>query len=79
MATLVVGPFYVIAGRVEPVLRYGFLMPTGGGDEQHELTGGLNVYFHGHALALQGFATARFQQRRDAPDVRVQAQLGVAL
>jgi hypothetical protein len=70
---------YVIAQRVEPVVRYAMVMPTRTGETRHDLAGGLNVYLHGHGLKLQTFVSARFQRGLQAPDVRLQSQLSLAL
>jgi len=70
---------YVIAGRVEPVIRYAFLMPTGADDDQHDVAAGLNVYFQGHALKAQVSVSARFLEGRDTPDIHLQSQLSLAL
>ena len=50
---------YVIAKRVEPVLRYSLLSATNGRDDQHDIAGGLNVFVHGHAFKWQNFVSAR--------------------
>lgn len=70
---------YVIAQRVEPVLRYALIRPFDGGETLHDLTGGLNLYFEGHALKLQTEVSARFRGGQPAPDVRLETQLTVAL
>ena len=71
---------HVIAGRFEPVVRYSFVLPRGDGDGQHDVTGGLNVFFRGHAFKWQTFVSARFQPHdgRSAPDMRLQSQLSLA-
>ncbi|HJN72375.1 MAG TPA: porin [Myxococcota bacterium] len=43
---------YVVAERVEPVLRYGQILPDGAA-ATHELGAGLNVYGRGHDSKLQ--------------------------
>lgn len=70
---------YVIAGRVEPVLRYAFLAHPGAADAQHDLAGGLNLYLHGHALKLQTFVSARLREGQGTPTWLLQAQLSAAL
>lgn len=71
---------YVIGGRVEPVIRLSSVLPAGAGNDRHELAGGLNLFFRGHALKWQTFVTSDLQPRdgRDTRDVRVQSQLGLA-
>lgn len=69
---------YVIAGVVEPVVRYSLMIPARDA-AQHDVAGGLDVYFQGHALKLQSFVTVRFEDTRDRPDVRFQAQLSMSL
>jgi hypothetical protein len=72
---------YVIVGRFEPVVRYSFLLPDGRADDAHEVAGGLNVFFHGHAFKWQNSLSVRFQPRYggDTRDVRIQSQLSLAL
>ena len=70
---------YVIAHRVEPVVRYAMVMPTRAGEARHDVSGGLNLYLHGHGLKLQTFVSARFEGGLHAPDVRLQSQLSLAL
>lgn len=70
---------YVIAGCVEPVVRYAFSMPADGAGDQHDLAAGLNLYFHGHAFKLQSVVTVRLLEGRDEPDVRFQSQLTLSL
>ncbi len=70
---------YVIAGLVEPVVRYALSMPVGESDDVHDLAGGLNLYFHGHALKLQTFASVRLREGQSAPEVRLQSQLSLSL
>ncbi|MBL9023972.1 MAG: MFS transporter [Myxococcales bacterium] len=69
----------VIAHRVEPVVRYSFLRPAHGAD-QHDFTGGFNVFFHGHAIKWQSFATLRLEpsERSNGRDLRLQTQLSIA-
>jgi hypothetical protein len=71
---------YVIARRFEPVVRYSFILPGGDGNDQHDVAGGLNVFFRGHAFKWQTFVSARFQYPGDriTPDMRVQSQLSLA-
>ncbi|MCY1013350.1 porin [Nannocystis pusilla] len=71
---------YVIAKRFEPVVRYSFVLPGGEGNHQHDVAGGLNVFFRGHAFKWQTVVSARFQSHdgRATPDVRLQSQLGLA-
>lgn len=68
---------YVIARRFEPVVRYAVLLQRGAGNDQHDLAGGLNVFFRGHALKWQNFVSVRLQPRdgRATQDVQVQSQL----
>ena len=76
---------YVIADRVEPVVRYTFLLD----DEvdTHDASAGLNVFLHGHRLKLQGNVGVRevlehpFGVRDDEKtrDVYVETQLSLAL
>ena len=71
---------YVIAESVRarrPLLV--LCCPTGAGDDQHDVAGGLNVFFHGHAFKWQTSVSVRFHEGRDAPDMRFQAQLTLAL
>ncbi|WP_373046957.1 porin [Vulgatibacter sp.] len=72
---------HVIAGRFEPVVRYSFLLPEGPAPDRHEVAGGLNVFFHGHALKLQNVVTVGLQPGggSDTQDVRFQSQLTLAL
>lgn len=70
---------YVIANRVEPMVRYAVLTPTRHGETRHDLAGGLNLYLQGHGLKLQTFVSARFEGGLHAPDVRLQSQLSLAL
>lgn len=71
---------YVIARRFEPVARYSFVRPGGEGNDQHDVAGGLNVFFRGHAFKWQTFVSVRFQPRdgRDTQDMRLQSQLSLA-
>lgn len=69
---------YVIAGVVEPVVRYAFVLPSEG-PGRHDLAGGLNVYFEGHALALRTSVAVRLEGTADAPDVLLQSQLALSL
>lgn len=71
---------YVIARRFEPVVRYSFMLPGGQGNDQHDVAGGLNVFFRGHAFKWQTFVSVRFQPRdgRDTQDMRLQSQLSLA-
>lgn len=70
---------HVIAGRFEPVVRYAYLWPRGG-EAQHDVAGGLNVFFRGHAFKWQNFVSVRATPHagRDAPDIRLQSQLTLA-
>ena len=72
---------YVIAGQFEPVIRYSFLLADGHADDQQEVAGGLNVFFHGHAFKWQNFLSVSFQSRNggDTQNVRIQSQLSLAL
>lgn len=70
---------YLIRRRVEPVARYAMLVPVGDGAPQHDLTGGLNVYVHGHSLKLQTAVSARFHEGPRSPDLLLQSQLTLAL
>lgn len=71
---------YVISRRFEPVVRYSFVLPEGKSNDQHEVAGGLNVFFRGHAFKWQTFVSARFQHPdgRTTPDMRLQSQLSLA-
>lgn len=72
---------YVIENRVEPVVRYSFLMPRGESNGQHDLTGGVNLYLHGNALKLQSDVSVRFNFRdgRHVQDVSFKTQVSLAL
>lgn len=78
---------YVIADRVEPVVRYAFLLPLDGEADTHDVSGGLNIFLRGHALKLQANVGVRevlehpFGVRDDekARDVYVKSQLTAAL
>jgi EmrB/QacA subfamily drug resistance transporter len=71
---------YVVAHRVEPVVRYAVVLPDGRGNGQHEAAAGLNVFFHGHAFKWQTFVTARLQpgDGPNTPGVSLQSQLTLA-
>lgn len=71
---------HVIARRFEPVVRYSFVLPGGEDDDRHDVAGGLNVFFRGHAFKWQTVVNARFQPRdgRASPDLRLQSQLSLA-
>lgn len=71
---------YVIANQLEPVVRYGFLLSDGDGNDQHDVAGGANVFFHGHAFKWQNFVSVRFQagDGSDRQDVRFQSQLSLS-
>ncbi len=78
---------YVIADRIEPVVRYAFLMPLDGEADTHDVSLGLNLFLHGHALKLQSNVGVRevlahpFGVRDDEKvrDVYVKSQLTLAL
>ena len=61
-------------GKVQPMVRYQQLMPTGGGTSTHVLDGGLNYILDGHNARL-----AFVVQHRDLPAVASTTtfQLGV--
>jgi len=44
---------YLVAARVEPVVRYAAVLPKGAHNDLHDLTAGANVYFFKHALKWQ--------------------------
>ncbi len=71
---------YVIADQFEPVVRWSSVLRDGG-EDQHDASGGLNVFVRGHALKWQNFVTVRFQPD-DAGfvprDVLLQSQLTLA-
>jgi len=67
---------YVIAERVEPVVRYALMQPREG-NAQHDLAGGLNVFLRGHAVKWQTSVSVRLHGR-ERPDVHLQSQLGLA-
>lgn len=71
---------YVIARRFEPVVRYAFILPGGGGNDQHDVAGGLNVFFRGHAFKWQTSVSVRVQPRdgSDTRDTRLQSLLSLA-
>ena len=63
---------YVVGGKVEPVARYGHLLPDEG-DATHEIGGGLNVYgSRGHDRKLQ--ASAVYTTTAGAGEVFASAQ-----
>ncbi|MBL8948030.1 MAG: hypothetical protein JNK45_32950, partial [Myxococcales bacterium] len=70
---------YVIAKRVEPVVRYTVVQ---GADTAatHDIAGGLNVYLRGHAIKWQTSVSARLGARDGRPttDLHLSSQLGVA-
>lgn len=70
----------VLAGRLEPVVRYAFLMPAGTGDGQHDLAVGLNWFVHGHALEVQTGSSVRLSSgdRLDHGELSFKTQLGLA-
>ncbi|MFN7142940.1 MAG: porin [Myxococcota bacterium] len=78
---------YVIADRVEPVVRYAFLMPVDGEGDTHDVSGGLNLFFRGHALKLQTNVGVRevlahpvgVRDSEKTRDVYVTSQLTLAL
>jgi MFS family permease len=71
---------YTIARRVEPVVRYALRLPIDGGPPQHDVAGGLNLFFHGHAIKWQTFATTSWPPREGGtlPDLRVQSQVSLS-
>lgn len=71
---------YVIAGQFEPVVRYSLLMPSGPGNDQHDIAGGLNMFFRGHAFKWQNFVTLRLRpgDGNDLPGVSFQSQLSLS-
>lgn len=71
---------YVIAKRFEPVVRYSLLLPVGEGNDKHDIAGGLNLFFRGHALKWQNSVSLRFQpgDGLDVQDVLIQSQLSLA-
>ena len=71
---------FVIAKRFEPVVRYSFVLPGGDGNGHHDVAGGLNVFFRGHAFKWQTVVSARFQPQGGsaAPDLHLQSQLSLA-
>jgi hypothetical protein len=70
---------YVIAKRVEPVVRYAVVV---GGEPvvRHDIAGGLNVFLRGHAIKWQTFVSAELGSRdgRSTADLRLSSQVGVA-
>lgn len=70
---------YVIARRVEPVVRYALVQPIGV-TATHELAGGLTVYLRGHAIKWQTSVSARLGGRdgRTTTGITLASQLGVA-
>lgn len=70
---------YVIARRVEPVVRYAVVL-EGEPHATHDVAGGLNVFFLGHAIKWQTSVSARLGTRdgRSTADLHLASQLGVA-
>ncbi len=71
---------YVIAKRVEPVVRYAVVVGGGEPAVRHDVAGGFNVFLRGHAIKWQTFVTAGLGSRdgRSSADLRLSSQLGVA-
>jgi hypothetical protein len=78
------GPYtqlgYVIADRFEPVARYSVLLGQGVGNDQHDLAGGLKVFFRGHAFKWQNFVSVRVQPHDGqlTRDLSFQSQLSLS-
>ena len=71
---------YVIAGRVEPVIRYAFVDLDGDDNNTQEILGGLSIYFFKHNLKWQTEAGSVLRQdpAGDLDDVVLRTQLGLA-
>ncbi|HLT39913.1 MAG TPA: MFS transporter [Enhygromyxa sp.] len=71
---------HVIADRVEPVVRYSLVLSNGRGNDQHDLAGGLNLFFHGHRFKWQNFVSVRFQPHDgfDVQGLSFRSQLSLA-
>ncbi|NJK33012.1 MAG: hypothetical protein HC927_11700 [Deltaproteobacteria bacterium] len=71
---------YVIAQRLEPVVRYSLLAPAGADEDQHDVAGGLNLFVRGHAFKWQNFVSVRFHDHDGVAthDVLIQSQLSLA-
>lgn len=71
---------YVIANRLEPVVRYAFVLRDAEGDDQHDVAGGLNLFVRGHAFKWQNFVSVRFQDGDGGRPrgVLLQSQLSLA-
>lgn len=72
---------YLLAKYVEPVVRYSLIVPDGPDNDEHELLGGISVYFFEHKLKLQADAGALIAQApgNDTTDFRLRTQLQLAL
>lgn len=71
---------YVIAGRVEPVIRYALVDLDGDDNNTQEILGGLALYLFKHNLKWQTEAGAVLRQdpAGDLDDVVLRTQLGLA-
>ena len=71
---------YVIAGRVEPVIRYALVDLDGDDNNSQEILGGLSIYFFKHNLKWQTEAGSVLRQDPAGAldDVVLRTQLGLA-
>lgn len=71
---------YVVAGFVEPAVRYSLVAQDGNDNDLHEILGGLSFFFFGHNVKLQidGGALLTEQAGGDRADWLVRAQLQLA-
>lgn len=68
----------VVARRLEPVVRYAFLMPARAVG-QHDLAVGANWFVHGHTVEVQTGASLRsVSGRLDEGELTFKTQLGLA-
>jgi Phosphate-selective porin O and P len=69
---------YVIAGKVQPVIRYARVVPPGAGNDESEMLGGISFYPFKHAFKWQtdvGVLNYESTKKTDAVIVRSQVQL----
>lgn len=72
---------YVIAGLVEPILRFGYVSEEGDNNDVKAITGGVAVYVYGTTFKWVTDCTGTLSQdaASDRTDVRVQSQLQLTL
>jgi hypothetical protein len=69
---------YVIAGLVEPMVRYAMIAPDGDANDTQVITGGVAVYMFGQSFKWVTDVAGILEEKGDTTDVRVRSQLQLA-